>query len=156
MDQVRGRFSLGGISKPGRCQREGEKGHLSYAGKNGGASYLSTLICLTLGAHSIETESPSTGSICLARISYLGWKYSLVKTHRQLSHKHLKTVRDIEISLPQGKSQVPGGPALSHKIAEVPARLCNMGHFPEGRRVPRTIPVQRVSGIKVSEKLHCF
>lgn len=58
MDQIRGRLSLGGISKSGTCQREGKRGHLSYAGKSRGARYLSNLICLTLGAQSKETEVP--------------------------------------------------------------------------------------------------
>lgn len=67
MDQVRGRLSLGGISKSGMCQREGKKGHLSYAGNNAGA----TLICLILGAHSILHWVHLLGQNQLSRLEIL-------------------------------------------------------------------------------------
>lgn len=57
-DQLRSRLSLGGISNSRTYQRDGKRGHLSYAGKSRRTTYLSNLICLTLGAHSKENEVP--------------------------------------------------------------------------------------------------
>lgn len=147
LDQVRGRFSLGGISKSGMCQREGKKGHLTYAGTSGGASYLSTL-------SSFNRDWVSTGSICFDRIK-LSRKFSLVKTHRLLPHKHPKAVHGIERSPPQGKSKSQQKQLLAQD-RRGPSSSLQHESLPKGTQGPWNHSVFRVSGITVSEKLHCF
>lgn len=110
MDQVRGRLSLGGISKSGTCQREGKRDHLSYAGKSRGARYLSILICLTPGAHSKETEvplGPAAWPALLSRLEILSHEKTQVGPPQ--APPESRAVNGMERSSPWGKSKPQGG-----------------------------------------------
>lgn len=90
MGQVRGRLSLGGISKSGT--RQSEKRGASELCREEQGCYIHAQPYLCYTGSSLKTDCSSTRSRFLARVICLGLKSSLLKTQRQLPQKYHQRV----------------------------------------------------------------